>query len=86
LISSASRSVAAGVFTTGLALIGFGLMIYLMPRLFAALIAVILFVAGLGCMITAGRIFLSRKKLDKINSDGSQAYRENVKIHFEEDI
>ena len=86
LISSTSRSVVAGIFTTGLALIGFGLMIYLMPRFFATLAAVIFFVAGLSCVVTAGRIFYSRKKLNKINSEGLQVYRENVRIHFEEDL
>ena len=48
LISQASRTVAAGVFITGTLLIGFGFMIYLLPRFFATLAAIVFFVAGAG--------------------------------------
>ena len=83
-ISQASRAVAASILIVGMVLIGFGFMIYLLPRFFATLAAIVFFVAGIGCAITAVRIFLAQKKLDKINSDGSQDYRENVQIHIEE--
>lgn len=83
-ISQASRAVAASILILGLVLIGFGFMIYLLPRFFATLAAVVFFVAGIGCGITAVRIFLAQKRLDKINSDDSQEYRENVQIHIEE--
>ncbi len=86
LVSSTSRSIAAGIFTTGLVLIGFGLMIYLMPRLFAALAAAVFFVAGLGCIVTAGKIFLAQRQLRKMDYDNSGGYRRNVKIHFEDDF
>jgi hypothetical protein len=65
-------------------LIGFGFMIYLLPKFFATLAAIVFFVAGIGCAVTAVKIFLAQKRLDKINSDGSQDYRENVQIHIEE--
>lgn len=83
-ISQASRTVAAGIFMVGLVLIGFGLMIYLLPRFFATLAAIVFFVMGLGCGITAIKIFLAQRRLDKINSNGSEAYRKNVQVHIEE--
>ena len=83
-ISQASRGVAAGIFIVGLVLIGFGFMIYLLPKFFATLAAIVFFVAGLGCGITAVKIFLALRRLDKINSDDSQVYRKNVQIHTED--
>ena len=68
----------------GLVLIGFGFMIYLLPRFFATLAAVVFFVAGAGCGITGIKIFLAQKKLDKLDSDDSQGYRKNVQIRTEE--
>ena len=40
--------------------------------------------AGLGCVITAAKIFFTREKMDKFNSDDSQRYRKNVRIHTED--
>ena len=82
-ISQASRNVAAGLFITGLLLIGFGFMVYILRDLFAILASIVFFVAGVGCGITAVKIFWAQRKLDKINSDNSQGYRENVQIHIE---
>ncbi len=83
-ISQASRTIAAGIFIVGLVLIGFGFMIYLLPRFFATLAAVVFFVTGAGCGITAVKIFLAQRKLDRLNSDDSQRYRKNVQIRTEE--
>ena len=83
-ISKASRGVVAGIFIVGLVLIGFGFMIYLLPRFFATLAAIIFFTAGVGCAITATKIFLAQRQIDKINFDDSQGYRRNVQIHTEE--
>jgi len=84
-ISRASKTVAAGIFIVGLVLIGFGFMIYLLPRFFATLAAVVFFVAGAGCGITAMKIFLAQRHLDKINSNDLQGYRRNVQVRTEED-
>jgi hypothetical protein len=66
-------------------LIGFGFMIYLLPKFFATLAAVVFFIAGLGCGITAVKIFLAQRKIDKMSSDdGITGYRKNVRIHTEE--
>jgi hypothetical protein len=84
IISQASRTVAAGIFIVGLLLIGFGVIIAALPEIFAYLAAAMFFIAGIGCGITAVKIFWAQRKLDKINSDDSRSYRENVQIHIEE--
>lgn len=84
VISQASRNFAAGLFITGLLLIGFGFLVYILRDLFAVLASIVFFVAGLGCGITAVKIFWAQHKLDKMNSDNPQGYRENVQIHIED--
>lgn len=83
-ISQASRNVAAAIFIVGMMLIGFGFMIYLLPKFFATLAAAVFFIAGIGCGITAIKIFWASKKLDQANSEPQEPYRENVQIHIEE--
>jgi hypothetical protein len=83
VISQASRNFAAGLFITGLLLIGFGFLVYVLRDLFAVLAAIVFFVTGLGCGITAVKIFWMQRKIDKMNSGNSQDYRENVHIHIE---
>ena len=83
-VSQASKKVATGIFITGLLLIGFGFLIYILKEIFAILAAIVFCVAGAGCIITAVKIFLAQRKLDKINTDDSTGYRENVHIHIEE--
>jgi len=82
-ISHASRNFAAGLFITGLLLIGFGFLVYILRDLFAVLASIVFFVAGVGCGITAVKIFWAQRKLDKINSGDTSDYRENVQIHIE---
>jgi len=84
VISRASKNVAAGIFITGLLLIGFGFLIYILKEIFAILAAIVFSVAGAGCLIIAVKIFLAQRKLDKISSEDSEGYRENVHIHIEE--
>jgi hypothetical protein len=95
-ISRATRGVATAIFVAGLVLIGFGFLIYLLPRLFATLAAIVFFVAGAGGLTTGVKIFMAQKKLDQINSNDSQGYspfchkpqngfRENVQIHSKEE-
>ena len=83
-ISQASRAIAAGIFIIGLLLIGFGIIIIALPEIFAFLAAAVLFIAGIGCGVTAIKIFWAQRKVDKIGSDDSEAYRKNVQIHIEE--
>ena len=84
-ISQASRGIAKGVLTTGLVLVGFGILILVLPALFAMLAAAVFFIVGAGCVGTAAKIFMTQRRIDKISSDDSQVYRENVRIHIEDD-
>ena len=84
VISQASRNFAAGLFITGLLLIGFAFLIYVLRDLFAILFAIVFVVTGIGCGITAIKIFWALHKMDKAVSNGSEPYRENVRIHIEE--
>jgi hypothetical protein len=83
VISQASRKIASGIFTTGLLLIGFGLLIYLYPKFFATLAAMVFFAAGLGTCITAIKIFAAHRQLNKEMNKESNEYRENVRIRIE---
>jgi hypothetical protein len=83
-ISQATRKAATGVFIVGLLLVGFGILILALPEFFAMLAAAVFFIVGAGCGVTAIKIFLTQRHLNKINSDDSQGYRENVQIHIEE--
>jgi hypothetical protein len=85
MISQASRNFAAGLFITGLLLIGFGFLVYILRDLFAVLASIVFFIVGLGCGTTAVKIFWAQRKFDKMNSDdGTADYRRNVRIHGEE--
>jgi len=85
IISGASRAAAAWMFTTGLSIIGFGVLIYLLPRLFATLAAIIFFLIGFSGVVTAIKIFIAQKQSDKNNSEDLYAYRQNVRIHNEDE-
>lgn len=84
MISQASRTVAASLSIVGLMLVGFGVVIAAFPEVFAYLAAAVFFVAGIGCVITAVKIFLAQRELGKTAGDDSPPYRENVRIHIEE--
>ena len=85
-ISRASRGFAAGIFVTGTMLVGFGFMIYLLPKFFATLAAIVFFVAGVSCGVTSIKIFFAIRKLEKLGSDDSPAYRNKVQVHIKEDF
>ena len=84
IISQTSRRIAGGILTTGLALIGFGLLIYLLPRVFATLAALFFFITGAGACITALKIFATQRQIDKEINNESNEYRKNVQIRVEE--
>jgi hypothetical protein len=84
VISQASRRLAGGIFTTGLMLIGFGLLIYVYPKFFATLAAIVFFAAGLGTCITALKIFAAQHRINKEINNESDEYRKNVRIRIEE--
>ncbi|MHC4221535.1 MAG: hypothetical protein ACYST9_03860 [Planctomycetota bacterium] len=83
-VSQASKSIAMGIFSLGLGLIGFGLLIYLLPKLFATVAAIIFFILGFGAVTTAIKIFFAQRHFDNISQDEAGDYRENVQVHIED--
>lgn len=83
IISQASRRLAGGIFAAGLALISFGLLIYLLPRFFATLAAMIFFITGAGTCITAIKIFWANRRSINHETDNEE-YRKNVRIRLED--
>jgi hypothetical protein len=84
MMSRASRSFASGLMIVGFMLIGFGVIIVALPRIFAYLAGGMFFLAGIGCAVTAVKVFWATRKMEQANHDPSQNYRENVQIHIEE--
>jgi hypothetical protein len=84
MVSQASRGLASGIFIVGLMLIGFGMIIFALPELFAFLAAAIFFIAGGSCAIAAIKIFLAAKRMDDYDSGYPNEYRKNVHIHHSE--
>lgn len=80
-LSQASRTVAATIMIVGLLLIGFGMLIFALPKLFAYLAAGVFFVAGLGCGATAIKIFWAQNQIDRAGEGQTEVYRQNVRIH-----
>jgi hypothetical protein len=84
IISQASRRLAGGMLAAGIGLISFGLLIFLLPVLFATLAAAVFFVAGIGTCITALKMLLTQRRIDKEIHNESNEYRENVRIRIED--
>ena len=83
-LSQASRTIAASIMIVGLLLIGFAVLIAALPEFFAYLAAGVFFLAGIGCGVTAVKIFWTQQRLDRMTSDDAHAYRKNVRIHTED--
>jgi protein-S-isoprenylcysteine O-methyltransferase Ste14 len=85
LVSQASRRAAGAIFIVGLLLVGFGLLIIALPKLFATLAAMVFFVAGISCAATAIRIFLAINRAEKLDGEfGDDEGRRNVRIRIEQ--
>lgn len=74
----AGRSLAIGALVTGLFLIGFGLLVFILRDLFAFLAAAVFFAAGFSAIGYAARLYWLTRQMDR----GQKAYRKNVEIHF----
>ena len=85
-MSQMSRGFAKGLFVIGLLLIGFGVLVYVLKEIFAAIAAAIFVVAGMGCCYNAIKLFLSSRKMHNMNVDFEQddGYRKNVQIHIKD--
>ena len=87
-VSQASRSLAYTVFVIGLMLMGFGAIIAAMPEVFAYLAAAVFFIMGLGCAMTALKIYLAHRRMcmHTPESSATGTQRENVRIHVHREI
>jgi len=79
-VSQASRAVASTIMIVGFLLVGFGMLIFALPRLFAFLAAAMFFLAGTGCFITAVKIFWTQRQVERYAEEPPQVYRQNVRV------
>ncbi|MFH1615016.1 MAG: hypothetical protein ABIG61_08035 [Planctomycetota bacterium] len=79
-----TRGLTSGTFILGLILIGFGLLVYILKEIFAAIAAAIFIIAGIGCITAAAKIFLSSLRAGNNCFRKSNSLRENIQIHTEE--
>lgn len=84
-VSQASRTIATAISIVGMLLIGFGVLIMALPELFAFLAAAVFFIGGIGCGITAVKIFWTQHQVDQYSEETPQVYRKNVRVHREHD-
>ena len=86
MMSQASRGFAKGLFVIGLLLIGFGVLVYVLKEIFAAIAAAIFIVAGFGCCYNAIKLFLASRKMRDMDTDFDQGdgYRKNVQAHIKD--
>ena len=85
-MSQMSKGFAKGLFVIGLLLIGFGVLVYVLKEIFAAIAAAIFIVAGGACCYNAIKLFLSSRRMHKMDADFDQpdGYRKNVQIHIKD--
>ena len=84
VISQTTKGFAKGFFIIGLLLIGFGVLVYVLKEVFAAIAAAIFIIAGAGCCVTGIKTFLQSRKFRHTVDSDTEAYRENVQIHTKE--
>jgi hypothetical protein len=83
--SQAGKSLAKGSLITGLLLIGFGMLVFILRDLFAFLAAAIFFMAGFSAIVYAVKLFWASRKMGQQNRSGQGVYRENVEVHYSDD-
>ncbi len=92
-LSQATRGLAATVFIVGMLLIGFGMLIFALPELFAYLAAGVFFFVGLSIIVYAVRLFLAASAMDRAadqapeppTGDEPVVYRKNVSVRVTDD-
>ena len=85
VVSQASRAVASTIAVVGFLLLGFGMLIFALPKLFAFLAAVMFFLAGVGCFATAIKIFWAQHQIDRHSDQPTEVYRQNVRVRTYDD-
>ena len=81
--SQATKGLAKGSFFSGLFLIGFGMLVFVLRDLFAFLAAGMFFLAGFSAIGYAIRLFFRLGAMNRGQRHQNGAYRENVQIHDE---
>ncbi len=76
-------NLAKGSLMTGLLLIGFGMLVFILRDLFALLAAVVFFIAGFSAIGYAVRMFIVSYRLRKTENP---PYRDNVEIHIDRNL
>jgi hypothetical protein len=74
-----SGTLIKGSLLTGLFLIGFGMLVFILRDLFAFLAAALFFMAGFSAIGYAIRMWILKHKIDRMNRGG----RDNVTIHYQ---
>ncbi len=77
--SQATKGIASGVLTAGIALLCFGGLIIALPAVFIFIAAGFFFLIGMSVVGYAIRLFLTAHQMDKATGAGGD--RENVRIH-----
>lgn len=85
MLLQANKAIAKIIFVVGLMLMGFGLLIFILKDIFAALAAGIFIVAGLLCCGMSVKICWRNMKMRKSAGDDFRNFRKNVKIHNPDD-
>jgi len=73
-----SSTLIKGSLVTGLLLIGFGLLVFILRDLFAFLAAAVFFMLGFSAIGYAVRMWILKRQIDRLNDEG----RRNVSIHY----
>ena len=81
-LSRATRGLASAVLAVAVVLIGFGALILALPAFFVLIAAGLFFLGGISCAIYAIKIFFAAHRMGRRMSNGQDAYRENVDIHY----
>lgn len=76
--SQISNTLIKGSLVTGLLLISFGLLVFILRDLFAFLAAAVFFMLGFSAIAYAIRMWVAKLKMDRSNNGG----RDNVSIHY----
>lgn len=84
LFSRTTRSIAKGSFFTGLFLIGFGMLVFVLRDVFAFIAAGIFFMAGFSAILYSIKLFWASYQMRK-SGDSRDGHRDNVRIHYREE-
>lgn len=75
---------AKGSFFTGLFLIGFGMLVFVLRDVFAFIAAAIFFMTGFSAILYSIKLFWASGQMRK-PKDSRNGYRDNVQIHYHEE-